>query len=81
MTSSNKKDPFCGTIRGMASPKQVKVSERAFMTLKEMARDERYKGRGVTGVIDQMLFNEFTTAGSGRPFGTKSSRKKVVKKG
>lgn len=60
----------------MASQKQVKVSERAFSILKSMAKnDPIYKGRGVTGVVDKLLFGEFTTEGSGRPF---VKRKKKV---
>lgn len=61
----------------MASQRQVKVSERAYRTLHTMARaSTEYKGRGVTGVIDKLLFNEFTTEGSGRPKKYKKAEKK-----
>ena len=59
----------------MTQQKQVKVSGPAYNTLKEMAKDPQYKGRGVTGVIDMLLFSTFTTVGSGRPFGSKKSNK------
>lgn len=56
--------------------KQVKVSERAFRMLKTMAKTStEYKGRGVTGVVDKLLFGEFTTSGSGRPGGAKNKAK------
>lgn len=62
---------------GMASQKQVKVSERAFDMLKSMAKnDPMYKSRGVTGVVDKLLFGEFTTDGSGRPFSKNRKPKK-----
>lgn len=54
----------------MASQKQIKVSERAYAVLKATAKNEEYKGRGVIGVVDKILFGEFTTKGSGRPYGT-----------
>lgn len=62
----------------MTVQKQIKVSERAYYTLKAKSKTDEFKGRGVTGVVDQMLFGEFTTKGSGRPFGTvlKKKRKK-----
>ena len=58
--------------------KQIKVSERAYYLLKSKSKTEEYKGRGITGVVDQMLFGTFTTKGSGRPFGSvkKKSKKK-----
>lgn len=60
----------------MASQRQVKVSERAYRMLRTMARTStEYKGRGVTGVVDKLLFDEFTTDGSGRPKGKKKSEK------
>lgn len=74
--SGKKEAPLCGIMDGMASQRQIKVSERAYTTLKAMAsEDEKFKGRGVTGVIDDMLFGVFTTNGSGRPFGSKNSKK------
>lgn len=59
----------------MAQPKQVKVSERAFHMLKTMAKtSDEFKGRGVIGVVDKLLFGEFTTEGSGRPHGAKNKQ-------
>ena len=55
---------------GMATQHQIKVSERAYYTLKAKSKTDEFKGRGVTGVVDKLLFDEFTTKGSGRPFGT-----------
>lgn len=60
----------------MTTQKQIKVSERAYYTLKAKSKTNEYRGRGVTGVVDQMLFGEFTTKGSGRPFGTTVKKKK-----
>lgn len=65
----------------MAGQKQVKVSERAYYMLKSKAKEPEYRGRGVTGVIDKMLFDEFTTQGSGRPVGTTGIKQKSRKKG
>ena len=59
----------------MTNQKQIKVSERAYYTLKAKSKTEEFKGRGVTGVIDKMLFDEFTTKGSGRPFGSVIKKK------
>lgn len=61
----------------MKSQKQVKVSDRAFHTLKTIAKtSDEYRGRGVTGVVDKLLFGEFTTSGSGRPVGTVGIKQK-----
>ena len=60
--------------------KQVKVSERAYYMLKSKAKSPEYRGHGVTGVIDMMLFDEFTTQGSGRPTGTTGIKQKPRKK-
>lgn len=61
----------------MTGQKQIKVSETAFHMLKSKAKDPQFRGRGITGVVDKMLFGEFTTRGSGRPKGSKSKTKKV----
>lgn len=60
----------------MTVQKQIKISERAYYTLKAKSKTEEFKGRGVTGVVDKILFGEFTTKGSGRPFGKKTKRNK-----
>lgn len=60
----------------MTVQKQIKISERAYYTLKAKSKTDEFKGRGVTGVVDKMLFGEFTTKGSGRPFGKTTKRKK-----
>lgn len=60
----------------MTTQKQIKISERAYYTLKAKSKTAEFKGRGVTGVVDKMLFGEFTTNGSGRPFGSATKKKK-----
>lgn len=64
----------------MSEHKQIKVSIRAYYLLKSKAKSEEYRGRGIIGVIDKMLFDEFTTQGSGRPYGTTGIKKKKQKK-
>ena len=65
----------------MAGQKQVKVSEQAYYMLKSKSKSPEYKGRGVTGVVDMLLFGKFTTQGSGRPIGSLGKAKKTQKKG
>lgn len=45
----------------------IRVSERAFHRIKELADEDPkfYRGRGAVGVVDQLLFEEFTTASRG----------------
>ena len=60
----------------MAIQKQIKVSEKAYNELKETSKSPEYRGRGITGVVDKLIFGEFTTQGSGRPEGTKGIKHK-----
>lgn len=44
----------------------VRVSDRAYQELKRRAADDdKYSSRGVVGVIDYLLFGEFTAPGRG----------------
>ena len=45
----------------------IRVSEKAFHKIKEIADEnpQLYRGRGAVGVVDQILFEEFTTASRG----------------
>ena len=66
-------------MKPLKSRYQICVSEQAYMKLNEMAEDGEYKGRGVVGVVDKVLFGKFTAKGAGRPFGTKNNKKSVDK--
>lgn len=54
----------------------IRVSEKAFQRIKEMIKErpDFYRGRGAVGVVDSILFDEFTTASRG------PKRKKTVDK-
>lgn len=43
----------------------IRVSERAFQEIKTIAKNPKYKSRGAVGVIDYLLFKEFTNNGRG----------------
>lgn len=45
---------------------KIKVSHKAYLKLKSMAGNETYHGRGIVGVVDELVLGEFTTPGSGR---------------
>lgn len=55
---------LCGMIETMKK-RTIRVSERAFHKVREMAKLEPYRTRGCVGVIDGVLFGEFTTHGRG----------------
>lgn len=44
----------------------LRVSEDAYNFIKTKSLDPKYKGRGLVGVLDDMLLGHFTTVGSGR---------------
>lgn len=44
----------------------VRMSDKAYKRVKTMAKQPKYKGRGVVGVMDDLVLGEFTTIGSGR---------------
>lgn len=43
----------------------------AYEELSSRSKDVEYKGRGIVGVVDKVLFGTFTSKGAGRPVGTK----------
>lgn len=45
----------------------IRVSEKAFHRIKDIAEEdpELYRGRGAVGVVDQLLFKDFTTESRG----------------
>lgn len=45
----------------------IRVSEKAFHRIKEMIEEnpDFYRGRGAVGVVDNLLFEEFTTDSRG----------------
>lgn len=44
----------------------VRMSEPAYERLKQMSKQPKYRGRGVVGVLDDLILGEFTTIGSGK---------------
>lgn len=70
-TKSNKKTTALLLIynRTMVR-KQINVSVEAYDKIKELSKDSKFKGRGITGVVDMQILGYFTTNGSGRPKGT-----------
>lgn len=50
--------------------KQINVSVEAYEKIKELSRQDSFKARGITGVVDKLVLGRFTTSGSGRPKGT-----------
>ena len=45
---------------------KIKVSKEAYFRLKEMAKQDKYRGRGLIGAFDDVILGRFTTSGSGR---------------
>lgn len=45
---------------------KIKISKSAYLFLKEKSREDRYHGRGIIGVVDDLILGKFTTTGSGR---------------
>lgn len=52
--------------------KQVRISTPAYEKLREISKDEKYRTRGITGVVDDLVLGKFTTPGSGRVLGSKN---------
>lgn len=46
----------------------------AYEELSSRSKDVEYKGRGIVGVVDKVLFGTFTSKGAGRPVGTKKNK-------
>ena len=44
---------------------KIKISRPAYQFLKSKSKEDRYRGRGIIGVIDELTIGEFTTIGSG----------------
>ena len=56
---------------------KIKVSKEAYLKLKKMAKQDKYRGRGLIGAFDVVILGRFTTSGSGRY--EKNQRKNVKK--
>lgn len=56
---------------------KIKVSKEAYLKLKKMAKQDKYRGRGLIGAFDDVILGRFTTSGSGRY--EKNQRKNVEK--
>lgn len=54
---------------------KIKVSKKAYLKLKEMAKQDKYKGRGLIGAFDDIMLGRFTTSGSGRVENFKMAKK------
>lgn len=44
----------------------VRMSPEAYSYVRNLSKDPKYHGRGVVGVLDDLLLGRFTTIGSGR---------------
>lgn len=44
---------------------KIKVSKKAYLKLKEIAKQDKYRGRGLIGALDDIMLGDFTTCGSG----------------
>lgn len=60
--------------------RQIRISESAFQELKKRSGENQFRTRGVTGVVDYLLFGKFTTTGKGRLLGCKNKMHKSDKK-
>lgn len=54
---------------------KIKVSKSAYRFLKEKSKLDKYHGRGIIGVVDDLTIGEFTTTGSGSYLKNKQSKK------
>lgn len=76
MTTTKKKKENRKTIHH-----NMRVSEEAFAVLKKKAaEDPAYKGRGLVGVVDDLVLGRFTTIGSGRVDNPRSAKREDLKK-
>ena len=53
----------------------VRMSDEAYNFVKEKSKDIKYRGRGLVGVLDDLLLGEFTTIGSGKRGGQRRPKK------
>ncbi len=44
----------------------VRMSDAAYNHVKDLSCQKKYRGRGVVGVLDDLILGKFTTIGSGR---------------
>lgn len=44
---------------------KIKVSKASYLKLKEIAKQDKYRGRGLIGAFDDLILGDFTTCGSG----------------
>ena len=44
---------------------KIKVSKAAYLELKKIASQDKYRGRGLIGAFDDIMLGDFTTCGSG----------------
>lgn len=44
---------------------KIKISKQAYLFLKEKSKQDKYRGRGLIGVVDELTLGRFTTDGSG----------------
>lgn len=54
----------------MSNKKRVYISDKAYIRLKEMTRENKDKlnrNRGMCGMLDILILGEVTSEGSGRP--------------
>lgn len=54
----------------MANKKRVYISNKAYIRLKEMTRENKEKlsrNKGMCGMLDILILGEVTSEGSGRP--------------
>lgn len=59
--------------------KQINVSAEAYDKIKNLSLEDKFRGRGITGVVDMLVLGDFTTKGSGRPKGTTGIKHKSHK--
>lgn len=54
---------------------KIKVSKAAYNFLKSKSKEDKYRGRGIVGVVDELTIGEFSTTGSGSYPKNKLSKK------
>lgn len=58
----------------------VRMSDAAYNHVKDLSTQKKYRGRGVVGVLDDLILGEFTTIGSGRVDNARSGEREQRKK-
>lgn len=53
---------------------KIKVSKAAYLKLKELAKQDKYRSRGLIGALDDILLGNFTTCGSGNYYENKKNK-------